>query len=143
MGTFTEKLEQLDKEVADRQAEANRVRQLAEMFPDLETHTDRWKRQRYISKSVNGRVADYELRRTCGCCPDAPRVLWPYVETEFGRVYSNPPSFYLTHFGDFGFNEALDPQFEKSARDAGLPENLIGTMTRLYMREIHEDRAEG
>lgn len=143
MGTFTERLGQLNKEVAEKQAEAERIRRLAELFPDLETHTDRWKTQRYISKAVNARVANYELRRTCGCCPDAPRVLWPFLETEHGRVFSNPPSFYLTRLDDFGCNEDLDPHFESSARVAGLPETLIETMVRLYTKETHEDGAEG
>lgn len=141
MTTAAEKLAQLDKEAAALAAEAARVTALTTLFPDLKIHTDRWKTQRYSSASVNGRVTDYEVRRTCGCCIDAPRVAWPYIETEHGRVYSDPPSFYLSRFDDIGNNEELASDFEAGARKAGLPAAMIERAVNFYSRlkEANED----
>jgi len=134
MTTAAQKISELNKEVANRSEEATRLKSLSELFPDLCVHTNRWGTQRYVSASANSRVTNYETRRTCGCCVDAPRVAWFYLETKLGRVYSDPPDFYLTKFDDFGSNECLDPQFEEAARKAAIPESLIEKFVGIYRR---------
>jgi hypothetical protein len=68
------------------QQELNRVKALESVYPDLEIEVGRWNKKVYSSKTVNGIVDNYETRFNCGCCSDSPYEVWPYLETEFGRV---------------------------------------------------------
>ena len=78
------------EKIQKQQNELDKIKKLIELFPDLRENVDRWKNVKYASKSANKLCTDYHIRFSCGCCADAGRLLCPFVETEFGRVYSDP-----------------------------------------------------
>src|SRR5262249_36369247 len=92
---ITEHLAKLRKDYSDSTAEVARLEKLAALYPDLRRYEGRWKKFAFCSASVNDKVTDYETRFNCSCCPDSPLEFWPYLETEHGRVYSDPPDFFI------------------------------------------------
>jgi hypothetical protein len=123
MTTIEEEVSKAKIEAQKQQAEAERLVKLAEAFPDLKKHTGRWGKVAYYSASVNERVTDYDQRFNCGCCSDSPLEIWPYLETELGIVYSDPPSFQVGERFDYGARPY--PKWEDSLRKAKIPEPLL------------------
>lgn len=76
-----------------KQADAARLEQLALRFDNLQRHIGRWNHVVYCSPVANTQVTDVFMRFNCGCCDDSPLEAWPYLKTEHGEVYSNPPCF--------------------------------------------------
>lgn len=93
MSDLSTETERLRKEAEAKLAEAARLERLQQEFPDLKRYVGRWNKVAYYSASVNERCDKYDIRHNCGCCNDSPLELWPYVETPFGNVYSDPPKF--------------------------------------------------
>src|SRR5512142_3268226 len=111
---ITEEIERLNKLVQTTQAQVTKLTHLYEVYPDLEKREGRWEKVAYCSASVNSQVIDYESRYNCGCCSDSPYEVWPYAETPDGRIYSDPPFFYVgqkSYYGgplpDKGWKELL------------------------------------
>lgn len=121
--------------------EAEKLEKLQQAYPDLKTYTGRWDKKVYCSPSVNAEVNKYERRFNCGCCGDSPLELWSYLETEYGRVYSDPPSFmvgekdYVTDYRMYdGWQDKLlkadlSPNFVRSVELT-----LVGKHGRLYAK---------
>ena len=78
MAEISKSIEQLEKEVLDKNNEISRLKSLQEKFPDLESYTNRWKKVRYTSKLVNNIVTDCEIYHGCGCCNDSPLKISPF-----------------------------------------------------------------
>jgi hypothetical protein len=123
MTTIGEEVSKVRAEALKQQAEAERLVKLAEAFPDLKKHTGRWGKIAYYSASVNEKVIDYDQRHNCGCCNDSPLEIWPFLETELGRVYSDPPSFQVGERFDYG--DRPYPKWEDSLRKAKIPESIL------------------
>jgi hypothetical protein len=88
---ITNHIDQLKKEQTKAQRELDFITELRQEFPDLEAHTDRWRRVRYMAKSANARVNEVMFHRNCGCCADSPVHARPYIKLSNGTyVYSNP-----------------------------------------------------
>jgi len=132
MSTAQERLAELDKEIAARRDESARLKALEALFPDIKVHTNRWDRQKFISASVNHQVTDYDSGRNCGCCPDSPVEIWPYLKTPHGKVYSDPPVFWAARGREYGDGYIPEPGFESSLRTAGLPESMIQKLVGIY-----------
>lgn len=113
------------KKLAEAEAELARVQKLTQLYPDLKRHVGRWNKVVYCSASVNGLVTDYETRHNCGCCADSPLELWPYLETEHGRVYSNPTGIFIGEQDPFTYGDVSRPGWREDLRKYGLPEALI------------------
>lgn len=71
----------------------NKELELTKRFPDLKEHLNRWKHRRLCSKSFNSMTVSAEISHNCGCCSDSPLEVWPYVEVDGIRVFSDPPVF--------------------------------------------------
>lgn len=91
MTTINEEVEKLRREAEASVSEAERLVRLHEKYPDMKKYVGRWNRIAYYSRSVNEIVDEVELRHNCGCCNDSPLEAWPFLQTENGRVYSDPP----------------------------------------------------
>ena len=120
--------------------DAAKLERLLAEFPDLLKHTSRWRQVRYYSKSVNTKVDKFDLSHDCGCCPDSPLELWPYIETPNGNVYSNPPNFTVgeKHWihGDYPY-----AKWKKELVEAGIPESIIQAISD-HFKEDAEKRVE-
>jgi hypothetical protein len=135
----------LRKEAAAKQAEADRLLKLSEKYPDLRKHVGRWNKVVFCSKSVNVQITRFDLRHNCGCCRDSPLEVWPYLETELGPVYSDPPMFHVGR-ADPCFGGDLPSQgWDATMRAAGLPESIVGAVGMHFKRcarEVQEAAAE-
>ena len=125
----------MDQEVTRRLAELTRLQATQSRYPDLRIHVDRWKHERYCAASVNTQVTDYEVHRTCGCCIDAPKIVWFYLQTEHGPIYSDPPQYYLANWKEDGEGYTLIGSFRETALKAGIPEHLVSKLARAYEPE--------
>jgi hypothetical protein len=133
---------ELKKDLDLRQAELNRLTKLKEKYPDLTQNINRWKTVRWCSKSFNGLVNDYEYRHNCGCCNDSPLEIWPYLETENGRVYSDPACFRVGQL-DWHGHDQFYPNWQKSMIDAGIATSVIERLAKLDIprEDVDEDDA--
>jgi len=125
-----EKVSQLLREAKKSQKEADLLRGLLAEFPDLEIRTGRWNKVAYVSASVNSKVTDYDVRYNCGCCNDSPREVWPFVETPLGKVYSNPPYFFVGKRDEYIGGCVADIGWDEQLRKAGIPDALIDRIGR-------------
>ena len=140
MSSAAESAEALRKEAAQKLAEAERLTRLQARFPDLRKHVGRWNKVAYCSKSVNPLAEKYESRHNCGCCNDSPLEVWPYVETEDGRVYSDPPMFFVGERHWMG-GDTPSPGWRESLQKAGIPQVVIDGVAA-HFRSDREDRIE-
>lgn len=145
MTSAAESAEALRKEAERAMAEADRLTRLQAEFPDLRRHEGRWKKVVYCSKSVNQSVDDFESRHNCGCCNDSPLEVWPYKSTPEGRVYTDPPCFFVGERDVWGYGDRAHPDWGKGLRTAGIPEPLIERIGRLMKHgdEPEDTEADG
>jgi hypothetical protein len=115
----------LDKEIKELEEKASKLKKLKEAFPDLKQDIDRWNNVRYYSKSVNGKVDNAEIRHTCGCCNDAGVLVCPYLETEGGRIYSDPARFYPGEREPYSYTDQPRGDWERAFKNAGINEAAI------------------
>src|SRR3972149_1255266 len=91
--TIAEDINNIISESEKLKQEAYRLQKLAETYPDIKKYVGRWNKIVYCTKTVNNKVNKFDRRYNCGCCGDSPLEIWPYIETEFGKVYSDPSKF--------------------------------------------------
>jgi hypothetical protein len=127
MPGIQDELDKLSKEAEEKKTEANRLVRLSAEFPDLRKHVGRWNKVAYCSASVNSQVGRFELRHNCGCCPDSPLELWPYLETPNGNVYTDPPCFQIGEKYYLGGDRPY-PGWDEKLKAAGIPEIIIGAV---------------
>lgn len=133
----------LRKTAAENLSKADKLEKLLEQFPDLLKHTNRWNTVRYYSKSVNHQVTNYDLIHNCGCCSDSPLELWPYVETENGRIYSDPPYFIIGERNyDTDLGDTLNADWCDQLRKASISETLIDKLSKNFSENNAESTEE-
>ena len=78
------------------------------------------------------------MRHNCGCCSDSPLGVWPYIETESGKVYSDPAVFMI---GEMHWISGDKPYkgWEEQMRKYGISEVVIGKISE-YFRACVEER---
>jgi len=140
MASIEDVVKSLENDAQDKSKEIKRLLALKEMFPDLKQQTGRWGKVTYSSAQVNSRVTDAETRFNCGCCNDSPFEVWPYMETELGRVHSYPAKFTIGE-RDYGYNVRLYFDWEDELRKHNIPDSLIERI-RTYVREEFDDEDE-
>lgn len=135
-------IEQLRKEAESKQCEAERLAALRERYPDLRKYVGRWNKVVYCSASVNSMVDQYEHRYNCGCCSDSPLELWPYLETDLGRVHSDPPMFYIGE-RDYDYGPPHpESGWEERCAAKGISAAIIERIRGLFTRDKNEDENE-
>lgn len=121
-------------------AEAYRLGDLARLFPDLKKKVGRWEKVVFCSPAANARATGFDMRHNCGCCADSPLEIWPYAETSYGRVYSEPPEFRVgEREPGFGADKPYD-DWDKKMREAGIPEAIISAVTEHFKSEAKKLR---
>lgn len=122
------------KEAEEKLREAEALEARLKAFPDLQRHVNRWNRERFYAKSVNSRVNAYELGHNCGCCSDSTLELWPYLETEHGRIYSDPPKFTIGE-KDYRYGDMEYTGWESQLEAAGIPLSLIAPVQASFIHD--------
>ena len=133
-------IEQLRKEAAEKLALADQLEKLLSQYPNLRKHTGRWNKVAYFTKDVNAVVDRFDMRHNCGCCNDSPLEVWPYLETPLGKVYSDPSMFRVGEKEPFYHGDRPYKGWDKTMRDAGIPEPIIGAVKMHFKREADEAR---
>jgi hypothetical protein len=123
---------------ADSVSKAERLSRLVSRYPDLKKYVGRWKKIAYYSRSVNGLVDQVDVRHNCGCCSDSPLEAWPYVETEDGRVYSDPPMFNVGH-RTYDYDDEEKPGWDDSMRSHGIRELILDKIRPLFRKNDDGD----
>lgn len=133
---FQKELDEIRTDIYNKQQELEKLEQLYKNYPDLKKHVNWWKTVRYCSKSVNDKVNQYEQRHNCGCCADSPLEIWPYLETEFGRVYSDPPCFRVGEDSYYDGDRPY-PNWEKDMENKNISKLIIKAVQD-YFNSIKE-----
>ena len=126
---------ELQKQAAAKIAEAERLEKLQQLYPDLKRHVGRWNKVVYCSPSVNSLVTDYETRHNCGCCGDSPLELWPYLETEHGRIYSRPTGIFIGERDPYFGGDISRSGWREDLQKHGFPEGLIERVSYMFEDE--------
>lgn len=140
MKTVTEYIEQLHKVINLNQENLNKVTKLLELYPDLGIAVGRWEKQVFCSPAVNSSVTDCDIRHNCGCCSDSPLEIWPYKETEYGKVYSNPAIFRV---GERGYYCDMPYEnWETWLKEEGISDVVIDIVKKYFADEKKKAREE-
>jgi len=142
MRSVKDEISSIEKEITEKQHSLKQLKSMLESYPDLEVHTGRWNKKVYSSRSVNSLVNNYDTRHNCGCCSDSPLEVWPYLETEYGKIYSSPAMFFVGQKNEYRYGDLSDPGWEDKLRKENIPEELIERMSSLFSDEDYEEDDE-
>jgi hypothetical protein len=142
MSTVADSAAILKKEAEEKFAEAERLLKLQQAFPDIQKHVGRWNKIAYYTKSVNSLVDNYEARHNCGCCSDSPLEIWPYLQTEHGRIYSEPACFMVGRRNPYDYEDEPIPGWESKLSSAGIQQSLIEKISYLMKSEESSEEDE-
>lgn len=128
--------EALLKEAKEKAQEAERLQQLQKEFSDVRRHVGRWDKVAWCSKSVNSKVDRFDMRHNCGCCRDSPLEVWPYLETPHGKVYADPPQYFVGHDSPYG--DVPEPGWDDALRKHDIPEPIVGAVSAHFERQKND-----
>ena len=109
--------------------------ELVKTYPDIWLHTNRWKTRRYVSQMVNEVVTHADICHNCGCCNDSPLEVWPYLEQEGVKVYSDPPTFIVGE--KCGYGDRPYDNWEENLKKAGIPVAMIQKVQEHFDENSH------
>lgn len=134
-----EYIKKLQQEIQSKQQELDLAKKLLTQFPDLNLNINRWGTKRYSSASVNAIVMDFEARHNCGCCPDSPLEIWPYLEFNGVRIYSDPTGFGVGK-KSWGGYDTPNPNWRETLTKVNIPAGIIDRINLLLKsEEVEED----
>jgi len=141
MANIKDEINRLELEIKLKSEELLKIKSLLDIYPDLESYVGRWGKNVYCSKSVNKLVNNYERRFNCGCCSDSPLELWPYLDTEHGRIYSSPAMFFIGKKDDDFFRTKLvqSAGWKDDLKKHDIPEDLIEKISYIFPKEDEEE----
>ena len=113
-------IEDLRKEISLKDKELVNLIGLEKLFPDIKKHQGKYKFWQ-LSESANSKVTDFEWYHDCFNGEDNTVIIYPYLVTEYGRVYSDPFCFILGRLEDIIINDS----WKKFLIKAGISEQLI------------------
>lgn len=133
-------IETLEEELSEKQKELESLKARYAKYPDLKRHVNRWKTVRYCSASVNDKVTECDIAHNCGCCGDSPLEVWPYLETELGKLYSDPPRFTVGE-KHWIAGDAPYAGWKEDFRKAGISEIIISQVSN-HFKACAEERKQ-
>jgi hypothetical protein len=137
----------LEKKTEDLKTELQKIKNLETMtvttFPNLKRHVDRWRAERFCSIEANKRVTNCTIKHNCGCCPDSPLEVWPYlVFTDGIFIYSDPPSFMVGEKNGYGYGDIPYNNWKKKMREANIPETIIEKVKEYFEKNKPESEED-
>lgn len=124
------------EKIAELEEEVLALEQLFKLYPDLQSKTHRWGRVRYYSKMVNAKCDAYDLGHNCGCCSDSSLELFPYLKTENGNVYSDPPCFTIGERFDYAADREYSG-WDDRLRENEIPEWIIKELRDKFEKDAN------
>lgn len=110
-----EKINKIREEIRKGEAEIKKLEVITSKFPDAYIQQDRWKTERVFSETATPLCDKYEWKHSCGCCSDSPLFAYPYLETEFGKVYAHGAPFRILDRDEWGSGNYLRNKFDVRA----------------------------
>ena len=138
--SISDEIAKIQKETEAQLVEVERLKKLEEAFPDVRKHEGRWKKIVFASASVNSKVDRFDRRHNCGCCSDSPLEIWPYLETPHGKVYSDPPMFFVGERSYRG-GDTPYPDWRANLEKYGISEAVLNPVSA-YLKEPEDDEDE-
>jgi len=111
---YHEKIKYLDK-----------LLELVSIYPDLKKHIDRWDRNRVSTKLVNHLVNDCEIKHSCGCCSDSILEVWPFIEINEIKIYSDPIPFRIGESNSLGYGEIPWNGWQDKMKENNISEKVV------------------
>lgn len=141
MKNTEDELKRLQAEISSLNAELHQLMSIRAQFPDARVHTSRWNVKRICSAAVNALAVDFEYGHSCSCCPDAGLMVRPYIDTEHGRVHTDPPIFYI---GEkmHGGRDRLFFDWDEGLRQANVSAGLIEKISSKFARHAEWDELD-
>ena len=127
-------IKKLRKDAENKANKANKLEKILNKFPDLLIHTNRWKRERYYSKSVNSIVDQYDIGHNCGCCGDSPVEVCPYIKVEGENIYSDPAMFIIGEADPWNGGDKSYDGWKSELRSANIPEKMIEQISIRFVK---------
>jgi hypothetical protein len=129
-------IQQLKNEAEGLQTKILLLEKIAQLYPDLKMNMNRWNRVRWYSKTVNSYVDKCEIGHSCGCCPDSSVEVWPYVEIDGFKVYSDPCKISVGE--DSSFGDRPDKNWQAQFSKYGISQVIIDKVKEHFKTEKEE-----
>jgi len=123
---------ELKEKIAQKEKEAEVLKSLVEIFPDLKEHRDRWGNIRLMSKAINDIADEVFMNHNCGCCSDSPLQAWPYKEFEGTKVFSDPTCFFVGEKNAGGIGDNPDLDWEERLREVDISQTAIDKIKEYF-----------
>lgn len=136
-----EKINKLRAEIVRAEKEIEQLKRITDRFPDATVYQDRWKTERIFSATASPLCDKYDWKHSCGCCADSPVHLFPYLETEFGKVYANGAPFRVLDRDEWGFGRYLNNGFDVSNLNVSddMKRQIQEFINRMAERDVPKD----
>lgn len=129
-----EKISRLRKEIDERNKEIDNLENIIKLYPDAIIEYKRGGGYYCCSTSVNNKANKVIITHSCGCCSDASLVAFPYIETKYGNIYSNPRKF---HIGE----RFLNNNWKDELLAANISNEIIDQI-KSHMKQICDEALE-
>ena len=126
----------IKEQILEHEKESIRLQELLKLFPDLHERKNRWKRSFLSSKEVNSQATDVEIGHSCGCCEDSSLFVYPFIETEYGKVFSDPYYFCVGSKNVYGTGENPDKNWEEKLQKENISQIAIDAVTEYLKNNI-------
>lgn len=133
-----DEIQKINAEGKAKEDEASRLASLIACYPDLQKYTGRWGKVVYFSKAVNADAQMYDRRFNCGCCRDSPLEIWPFLETPFGPVYTDPPRFVVGE-KDWIYGARPESGWKETMQREEIREEVVSAV-EAYFSSCREER---
>jgi len=133
------RIAKLRQEINEKTLEADKLEALLKLYPDIKVREHRWGKITCYSKSVNSLVSNYDVRHNCGCCADSPLEVFPYIETPYGRVYSEPSCFTIGQQNPYTYGDDPYDNWQEELKNAGIPDEVIERVGYRFKKEENDD----
>lgn len=127
--------ETLREDFAKQQEEHAELARALERYPKLHRYRDRWGNVYYATEEVNERVTECCIKHNCGCCADSPLEVYPYLEEEGLRIYSDPTCFQVGQKYAFGIGEVPYDNWQERLRAARIPDAVIAKIEKMFAED--------
>lgn len=130
-------LEEAAKVQTESTTKRTTIETLLKEFPDLKIKTDRWRNQRYSSKSINAIADQVDFRHNCGCCNDSPLEARPFIETMGVRIFADPDCYQVGE-RDWRGGDSAYPGWKDGLTKNGISEKAIEHIAS-YLKAVAPD----
>lgn len=130
MKTAIEHLKCLEDSISSKVKEIETIKGLLKVLPNFLVGEDRYITNKYYSGTVNGKVSLFEMQYSCTCCDDANIYIFPYIEVEGIKIYTDPTYFCIGQKNPkpslkFPKKHIMFDDWEQQMKNANIPEKII------------------